>query len=1503
MQYSWVGRARGWTDTFPRHCRWRLASGVHSKGASWRHTFKFLAEFRNQTDETTQREFVDSVIVPFVKEMPANATQLITMEQKSRPSFDLLSLYASRGLHLVVAVLIEQMDLNEEAAKDSLRRAASTVLYLLNRVNTLPGLANESSSMRDAMTRSFDAIISRLQDVNEEVLDPTNLYTGAETEKYFDHAPEAYAPIWFWMILLAPQLSKQLLFDPPSQGGKPRIHALDKTTKLEHSQRSIIHFAVQSVVVVSCRAHAVHVDVKNSAIDNLRDLLEIDEVARMVNEPVVVDAGEDEEEGSLVSPPPLMHLFEYARDAGFLPVPTSKTFLKAANLLAHSGGDLGFKERDGSTLLHAAASVGAVNTVRWLGMVREADVNAPDKLGRPPIFFAKNREVAEELVEHLQARVDKRDRDGNTAIHVAMKGSKKVLEYLLDTDQTPPANDLFNGKDKKESPLFDGVRQDYSGWKAGKAEIMLDMLLGHIYATGDVGELKQLSEVIDDEEDEDGVQDEDDRPTYYITDADAFLNRRTGKKRKHFLHAMVKHVGDCSTMEEAFGKGFDFVDAIIHRCTMPLAIAFCINLSVACYDKYEITEDGLPECDGWIEAQEHFATIAYDLLNFRAHDSSLMKYHRLLAVSDADIVELLARSESKKLLSHPRILDLAMKIWMGEDDMDDGDESDDDDEPGSWGGGVKSTTRYLSRPKTKFWITTLLYVIFLLFLCADVFLRTNGDDKRDFSFEQHVRSLFVEENLLGDDAKWEAGFDAIGSREDLGDYLKGPLVDLLHKNDEFEGPALDEANTMFRLLTGVRLRQLRVVDEECNAEWAPVESDVESCQHRYSDDNAFKVDTDPVLGEWFSEEELGGPSWTGKLMTYPGSGYVVDLIVDGVQKNETAAVIGNLLDNRWISGKTRVVFIESTAVNENLGYITVVNLMVELPATGGAIPSSRFLTFGMARLDLSTDPLLRLVNALILLQVIAYLAAEIEQIVNTVDAEWTRQDKVRKDKLRRGKDTAKDKSKDKGKGLAGKRNRAERFRKMLVHAPRAIWSGLGEYFRSFWNWFDVVIYIMFIVIYVMRDSTLSRTSEIAENFDPTRFQEMWDVSRSMETERSLMAVNLVLCFTRLLYAGTVSATFGPFILMVFRMVTNIVQFLIVLSVFMVGFALAFYVKFARTVPAFSTFGNSMLSMFLMLYGDFDAEAIAEADRTWGLLLFALYLVLATVLLLNLLIAILSNTYAIIQDAADQEYAMLFAAAIQDYRRSFSPVPFNLVTYVFHFVRFILRAVTKQSVKGGRAAKRTLCCQDPPAAGGGNVGKTYSDDGFAYGGVSGTGGSSVPGTPASARRVYDGASGQDLSNSSVGGSRRSFPDYSDSDYSLNDDYYDSDRYSDDGGETHSALVDAENAEDSRSRGDNEDGGVAKDIPKHLKELRQSMMEEHAFRRAIVSRASADSGSGESNAVAAQPSASSGGAAGGHPSPERTRPAPPFETTTPPRVTTRNRVIHENRDRRPSPDIRR
>ena len=160
-----------------------------------------------------------------------------------------------------------------------------------------------------------------------------------------------------------------------------------------------------------------------------------------------------------------------------------------------------------------------------------------------------------------------------------------------------------------------------------------------------------------------------------------------------------------------------------------------------------------------------------------------------------------------------------------------------------------------------------------------------------------------------------------------------------------------------------------------------------------------------------------------------------------------------------------------------------------------------------------------------------------------------------------------------------------------------------------------------------------------------------------------------------------------------------------------------------------------------------------------------------------------------------------------------------------------------------------------------MGKTYSDDGFAYGGVSGTGGSSVPGTPASARRAYDGASGQDLSNSSVGGSRRSFPDYSDSDYSLNDDYYDSDRYSDDGGETHSALVDAENAEDSRSRGDNEDGGVAKDIPKHLKELRQSMMEEHAFRRAIVSRASADSGSGESNAVAAQPSASSGGAAGG------------------------------------------
>jgi hypothetical protein len=62
--------------------------------------------------------------------------------------------------------------------------------------------------------------------------------------------------------------------------------------------------------------------------------------------------------------------------------------------------------------------------------------------------------------------------------------------------------------------------------------------------------------------------------------------------------------------------------------------------------------------------------------------------------------------------------------------------------------------------------------------------------------------------------------------------------------------------------------------------------------------------------------------------------------------------LNDLNANLWLDRGTRVVFLDFTVYNANINLFCQIKLMVEFPASGGAVPSSSFSTVKLIRVSI-----------------------------------------------------------------------------------------------------------------------------------------------------------------------------------------------------------------------------------------------------------------------------------------------------------------------------------------------------------------------------------------------------------------------------------------------------------------------------------------------------------------------------------------------------------------------
>ncbi|CEM06954.1 unnamed protein product [Vitrella brassicaformis CCMP3155] len=205
----------------------------------------------------------------------------------------------------------------------------------------------------------------------------------------------------------------------------------------------------------------------------------------------------------------------------------------------------------------------------------------------------------------------------------------------------------------------------------------------------------------------------------------------------------------------------------------------------------------------------------------------------------------------------------------------------------------------------------------------------------------------------------------------------------------------------------------------------------------------------------------------------------------------------------------------------------------------------------------------------------------------------------------------------------------------------------AHYWKDSWNYLDCV-------------SGVSIAAFIAIHF----------IGWSTEAEVGSGIVVALLFALRLLQAASLLPNVGPLILAVVRMLADIRKFLLLYLYILLVFAGVFTILSSdEDHDYFGSYGQAMLALFYAGLGDFnDAlnDAIESHDTLGAVLLFT-YIILSSIILLNLLIAIMASTYSAIEDTQDAQYQLLRIRVLNEYLtmppHERLPPPFNLIAFL------------------------------------------------------------------------------------------------------------------------------------------------------------------------------------------------------------------------------------------------
>ncbi|KAG8135253.1 hypothetical protein E2320_008295 [Naja naja] len=422
-------------------------------------------------------------------------------------------------------------------------------------------------------------------------------------------------------------------------------------------------------------------------------------------------------------------------------------------------------------------------------------------------------------------------------------------------------------------------------------------------------------------------------------------------------------------------------------------------------------------------------------------------------------------------------------------------------------------------------------------------------------------------------------FQTIGSMADFWRYTQGPFLDSLYWTKWYNNKSLGHNAQSYiyyeNLLLGVpRLRQLKVQNNSCVVH-DDFKEDIAGCYDVYSEE---KENTSPfgllngTAWQYYTEQELDGSSHWGRLTSYSGGGYYVDL---KITREESAETLQDLKENLWLDRGTRVVFMDFSVYNANINLFCVLRLVVEFPATGGAIPSWQIRTVKLLRYVNTWDFFIVSCEIVFCIFIFYYIVEEI----------------------------------------------------LELHIHRL------QYFTSIWNILDIVVILLSILaigFHIFRTIEVNRLmGQLLRNpniYADFEFLAFWQTQYN-----NMNAVNLFFAWIKIFKYISFNKTMTQLSSTLARCAKDILGFAIMFFIVFFAYAQLGYLLFGTQVENFSTFVKCIFTQFRIILGDFDYNAIDNANRILGPIYFVTYVFFVFFVLLNMFLAIINDTYSEVKE--------------------------------------------------------------------------------------------------------------------------------------------------------------------------------------------------------------------------------------------------------------------------------
>lgn len=286
---------------------------------------------------------------------------------------------------------------------------------------------------------------------------------------------------------------------------------------------------------------------------------------------------------------------------------------------------------------------------------------------------------------------------------------------------------------------------------------------------------------------------------------------------------------------------------------------------------------------------------------------------------------------------------------------------------------------------------------------------------------------------------------------------------------------------------------------------------------------------------------------------------------------EAINITRELEESEWLDGKTRAVFFEFIVYNAFTNFFSVVNILTEILPTGGCYPYPYIATTRLYRYIGAEAMVIMVVELVFFAYLLYYIVREVKELC---------------------------------------------------------FVGKSIYFCELWNYFDlfvIVSSVVTIVFYFMRMTAMKAVIENV-NDNPFLFTNFNYVVLLDGFVTAFMSFTVFVAFLKFLRLLKFNRTIGKLASTLRASVAPLASFFLFFTIIFLSYSQFAFLIFGPEMMAYASFTRCLSNMLGMTLGSFDFQALTATKRILGPVFFFSYFMVMIVLLMNVFLSIINDTF-------------------------------------------------------------------------------------------------------------------------------------------------------------------------------------------------------------------------------------------------------------------------------------